>query len=42
MVETADSATTHDRVRDILTEGLTLRETPALNAVKEAVLSNGA
>ncbi|MFT4890451.1 MAG: putative nucleotidyltransferase [Halobacteriales archaeon] len=42
VVETADSATTHDRVRDVLTEGLTLRETPALEAVKEAVLSNGA
>ncbi|MFQ3295688.1 MAG: putative nucleotidyltransferase [Halobacteriales archaeon] len=42
VVETEDSATTHDRVRDVLTEGLTLRETPALEAVKEEVLSDGA
>lgn len=42
VVETKRSATTHDRVRDILTDGLTLRETPALEAVKEEVLSNGA
>ena len=42
VVETRESAVPHDRIRDVLTEGLTLRETPALEAVKQEVLTNGA
>jgi predicted nucleotidyltransferase len=42
VVETRESAVTHDRIRDLLIEGITLRETPALEAVKEEVFSNGA
>lgn len=42
VVETQESAVTHDRIRDILTEGMTLRETPALETVKEEVYSNRA
>lgn len=42
VVETQESAATHDQIQEVLTEGLTLRETPALEAVKEEVFSNGA
>lgn len=42
LVETRESAATHDRIREVLTEGLTLRETPALEVVKGTVFSNGA
>lgn len=39
-VETVESAATHDQIRDVLTEGITLRETPLLSALKEEVFSN--
>lgn len=42
VVETQESAATHDQIQEVLTEGLTLRETPALEAVKEEVFANGA
>lgn len=42
VVETRGSAVTHDRIREALTEGLTLRETPALEATRTEVFSNGA
>lgn len=42
VVETRDSAATHDRIQDVLTEGITLRETPALEAVKQEVFESGA
>lgn len=42
IVETAASAATHDRIEEILAEGLTLRATPALTEVKEEVFDNGA
>jgi len=42
VVETQESAVTHDQIRDVLTEGLTLRETQALDAVKEEVFADGA
>ena len=42
VVETRDSAVTHDRIRNVVTEGLTLRETPVLEAVKREAISNGA
>lgn len=41
VVETRDSATSHDQIDDILAEGLTLRESPALKAVKEGVFEDG-
>lgn len=41
VVETQDSAVTHDHIRNVLAEGLTLRETPVLKAVKQVVFSNG-
>ena len=42
IVEPRESAANHDRIRDILTEGLTLRESSALDAVKQEVFDNGA
>jgi len=42
VVETRDSAVRRDEMRDILVEGLTLRESPALNAVKKEVFADGA
>lgn len=42
VVETRQSAATHDRIREVLSEGLTLDETPPLEAVKAEVFSNGA
>jgi predicted nucleotidyltransferase len=42
VVETRESAPNHDRIGDILSEGLTLRETPALDAVKQEVFDGGA
>lgn len=36
VVETSESAPSHDRIENVLAEGLTLRETAALDAVKQA------
>lgn len=41
VVEPSESAANHDRINDILAEGLTLRESPALDAVKEEVFDSG-
>jgi predicted nucleotidyltransferase len=41
IVETRESAPGHDRIGDILGEGLTLRGTPALDAVKQEVFDGG-
>jgi predicted nucleotidyltransferase len=41
IVEPRESAASHDRIEDILAEGLTLRESPALDAVKQEVFDNG-
>lgn len=41
VVEPSKSASNHDRIADILTEGLTLRDSPALDAVKQEVFGNG-
>lgn len=40
VVETSESAVTHDRIRDVLADGLTLRNTPALEAVKREVFDS--
>jgi tRNA nucleotidyltransferase (CCA-adding enzyme) len=42
VVETTATASGHDRIGDILSEGLTLRETTALSAVKQEVFDGGA
>lgn len=42
VVETEESAATHDQIRDVLSEGITLRDTAVLSAVKAKVFSNGA
>ncbi|MFC7072656.1 nucleotidyltransferase domain-containing protein [Halovenus rubra] len=41
LVEPRESAASHDNVAEILTEGLTLRESTALAAVKQEVFENG-
>ena len=41
VIEPKDTATKHDRIEDILTEGVTLQESPALDAVKQEVFDNG-
>jgi hypothetical protein len=41
-VETSESAPGHDRIENILAEGLTLRENAALAAVKDEVFGDGA
>jgi predicted nucleotidyltransferase len=41
VVEPGESAANHDRIADILTDGLTLRDSPALDAVKREVFDNG-
>jgi predicted nucleotidyltransferase len=41
VVETRDSATSHDQIDDILAEGLTLRDSPDLVTVKEEVFEDG-
>ena len=41
VVEPKASAVTHDRLDEILTEGLTLRESPALDAVRQEVFADG-
>lgn len=42
VVETRDSAVTHDRIREVLIEGITLHETEVLEAVKQEVFADGA
>lgn len=42
VVETQDAAPKHDRISDVLTEGITLRTAAALDAVKREVFTNGA
>lgn len=41
IVETQDSAPKHDRISDVLTEGITLRASAVLDAVKQEVFENG-
>jgi len=41
VVESSESASNHDRISDILTDGLTLRDSPGLDAVKQEVFGNG-
>lgn len=40
VVETSESAVTHDRIRDVLADGLTLRQTSALEIVKREVFDS--
>lgn len=42
VVETAISAPSHDRIDSILAEGMTIRQAPALDAVKQEVFDGGA
>lgn len=42
IVEPSESAASHDRIEEILAEGLTLRDSPALDAVKQEVFDGGA
>ena len=42
VVETRDSAPGHDRIRDVLTEGITIHDSATLQAVKREVVENGA
>ena len=42
VVETRESASGHDQISSILGEGLTLRDSPALDAVKQEVFDDGA
>ncbi|MEF8831248.1 MAG: nucleotidyltransferase domain-containing protein [Halobacteriales archaeon] len=42
VVETRESASGHDQISDILGEGLTLGNSPALDAVKQEVFDGGA
>jgi hypothetical protein len=41
IIEPKRSAENHDRIRDILAEGLTLRDSKALDAVKQGVFDDG-
>ncbi|PSQ29663.1 DNA polymerase subunit beta [Halobacteriales archaeon SW_6_65_46] len=41
IVETRDAAATHDRIQDILTEGITVHDTPVLEDVKREVFAGG-
>jgi len=41
VVEPRDSAPNHDRIDDILADGLTLQDSPALDAVKQEVFDSG-
>lgn len=41
VVEPRESAANHDRIDDILAEGLTLRDSPVLDAVKQEVFDGG-
>jgi len=42
VVETRESAVTHDRIRDVLTEGITIHDAPVLEDVKREVFADGA
>lgn len=42
VVVTQNSAPRHDRIRDVFTEGITIHDSPALQAVKSEVFENGA
>jgi predicted nucleotidyltransferase len=42
VVEPRESAASHDRIEEVLIEGLTLRDSPALDAVKQEVFASGA
>ncbi|QZP38220.1 nucleotidyltransferase domain-containing protein [Halobaculum magnesiiphilum] len=42
VVETRDSAVTHDRIRDVITEGITVHDTPVLDDVKREVFADEA
>ena len=42
VVEARDSAATHDRIRDVLVDGITLHDAPVLDAVKQEVFGDGA
>ena len=42
VVETRDSAVTHDQIQAVLTEGITVHDTPVLAAVKREVFDDGA
>lgn len=42
VVETRDSAVTHDRIGDVLTEGITIHDTAVLEDVKREVFADGA
>lgn len=42
VVEPKESATNHDRIQKILADGLTLRNSPALDEVKQEVFGSGA
>jgi predicted nucleotidyltransferase len=42
VVEPKESAVDHDRIDDVLAEGLTLRDSPALDTVKGKVFESGA
>lgn len=41
VVETQESAATHDQIRDVLSEGITVRDAAVLSAVKAEAFSNG-
>lgn len=41
VVEARDSAVTHDRIRDVLTEGITIHDTDVLEDVKREVFADG-
>lgn len=41
VVEPRESAANHDRINEILTDGLTLRDSPVLDAVKQKVFEDG-
>lgn len=41
VVETPDSAATHDRIRDVLVDGITLHGAPVLETVKQEVSADG-
>lgn len=42
VVETRDSAATHDRIRTVLTEGITVHDAPVVEDVKREVFDDGA
>lgn len=42
VVETRESAVTHDRIRAVLVDGITIHDAPVLDAVTQEVLAHGA